>query len=141
MDISSRVLRKLSLLWQCQSFNADSQGLTNPRLAPGAPEGFFFNKEVRFLSGRKRLCECCARCVPAPSATHQNMVYEGATRLVLDSLLWSNESFLIENWLKEREHFNFGLGKGKATPAGVALLSLHKMQQRLLLIFYLHQKA
>lgn len=134
MDISTRVLHELSLLWQCQSFNADSQGLTNPRLAPRSPEGFFLNKELKFLSERKSLCECCARCVHAPRTVHQNTVCEGTTRLVLDGLLWRTESSLIENWINQREHFNFTI------PAGVALLSLHKMQQRLLLIFYPHQK-
>lgn len=134
MDISTRVLHELSLLWQCQSFNADSQGLTNPRLAPRSPEGFFLNKELKFLSERKSLCECCARCVHAPRTVHQNTVCEGTARLVLDGLLWRTESSLIENWINQREHFNFTI------PAGVALLSLHKMQQRLLLIFYPHQK-
>lgn len=77
-------------------FNADLQGLTNPRLAPGSPEGFFFTKSSSFCQ-EKGYVNVVAD-VHAPSAVHQNMVHEGTTRMVF----WTSDFFVIEKWLKQK---------------------------------------
>lgn len=92
MDISSRVLHELSLLWQCQSFNADSQGLTNPRLAPGCPRDFSLTKNSSFcLEGKGYVNVVPDVCMHLVLYT-ENMAHEGTTLLVH----WRTDLFLIK---------------------------------------------
>lgn len=72
MDISSEFSMNSAYYGNVRVFNADSQSLTNPRLAPESPERFLFNKELNFLSWRIRLRGCCPTCVHAQDAVRMH---------------------------------------------------------------------